>query len=114
MCSSEEKKKKKKTCPWITPDTVKMIYKRDYLKAKSDSLQWNKILKEYRKLRNRIIGLIIKNKHKHFNDITNKYKADSKKPLERITKGKKQNNNTESCNLDCSDVNDYLFNIRKV
>ena len=107
---------KKRVNPWMTPEIVKLIYKRDYLKHKFDVSKSPQILDEYRVIRNNITQMVRENKRRYYNDVTEKYKGNSKelwKELQVVIGKDKYQNNT--CEVNCDEMNEHFANVgRKI
>ena len=62
---------KERKCPWITPDIVKLMYRRDFIHGKAvnsnNDLEWN----EYRSMRNYINNIVKRAKEQYYENIVN-------------------------------------------
>ena len=105
---------KKRNNPWITPEIVKLMYERDYLKKKAVKLkcdvQWNK----YVAMRNRVTQLIKSSKKDYATATVSEHRNDSKKMWKALNKltGRDQRNSTPS-NIDAQEYNDFFNEIGK-
>ena len=68
--------------PWMNSSIIKLMYKRDYLKAHSVQNDCRDSSEEYRKTRNLITSLIRKSKREYFDQVSAKYKKHPKKIVE--------------------------------
>ena len=71
----------------MTLSIIQLIYRRDYLKKKHLSTRSPEILLEYRHTRNKVTKQIRSSKQEYFNNVTHKYRNNSKalwKELNRI------------------------------
>ena len=59
---------KQRCNPWITPDIVKIMYKRDFVKSKLDNLKTAELASEYRKLRNLVTKEIRRAKRSYYDN----------------------------------------------
>ena len=66
-----EKRLKARKFPWITPDIVKLMYRRDYIHGKAvnsnNDLEWN----EYRSMSNYIYNIVKRAKEQYYENIVN-------------------------------------------
>ena len=70
---------KKRSNPWITPDVVKLMYKRDHVHAKAVRTKNDILFDQYRSLRNYVTKIIKENKQKYYNEINSLSASDPKK-----------------------------------
>lgn len=106
---------KERYCPWITPSIIKLMYKRDYLKNKSDQNGKLETLQEYRKTRNLVTLLERNSKAAYLKDVSIKYKNDHKnfwKEIHRAAGNDKYVNSIHP-DIDCDEINDYFTNVGK-
>ena len=76
---------KKWSNPWITPDVVKLMYKRDHVHAKAVRTKSDTLFDQYRSLRNQVTKVIKENKQKYYNEI----KSMCDRPKENVVWNKK-------------------------
>ena len=77
---------KKRSNPCITPDVVKLMYKRDHVYAKAVRTKSNILFDQYRSLRNQVTQVIKENKQKYYNEIHSLCATDPKKMWSEIKK----------------------------
>ena len=77
---------KKRSNPWITPDVVKLMYKRDHVHAKAVRTKSDILFDQYRSLRNQVTKVIKENKQKYYNEINSLCATDPKKMWSEIKK----------------------------
>ena len=75
---------KKRSNPWITPDVVKLMYKRDHVHAKAVRTKSDILFDQYRSLRNQVTKVIKENKQKYHNEINSLCATDPKKMWSEI------------------------------
>ena len=68
----------KKKSPWITPDVVKKMRARDYLKKQYDKNRNNELWKQYKNARNGVNNIIKQAKYYYFKDRIDVAKKDPK------------------------------------
>ena len=76
----------KRSNPWITPDVVKLMYKRDHVHAKAVRTKNDILFGQYRSLRNYVAKIIKENKQKYYNEINSLRASDPKKKCGRKLK----------------------------
>ena len=73
-----EKILKDRKCPWITPDVVKLMYRRDCIHGKAvnsnNDLEWN----EYRSMRNYINSIVKRAKEQYYENIVDENSQNPK------------------------------------
>ena len=77
---------KKRSNPWITPDVVKLMYKRDHVHVKAVSTKNDILFDQYRSLRNYVTKIIKENKQQYYNEINSLSASDPKKMWSEIKK----------------------------
>ena len=77
---------KRRSNPWITPDAVKLMYKRDHVHAKAVRTKNCKLFDQHRSLRNYVTKIIKENKQKYYNEINSLSASDPKKIWSEIKK----------------------------
>ena len=105
---------KQRYCPWISKELVQLIYKRDFLKRKSDIDPAMK--KDYKCIRNRITKLRRDNKRDYTKDVIRDCKKDSKKiwrELNKIT-GRKRKNDVLPNELSADKLNNFFASVGKM
>ena len=80
----KEARLKKRSNPWITPDVVKLMYKRDHVHAKAVRTKSDTLFDHYRSLRNQITKVIKENKQKYYNEVNSLCATDPKKMWSEI------------------------------
>ena len=106
---------KERYSPWITPEIIKLMYKRDFLKAKSDQDGNPATLQEYRHTRNLVNMYVDKAKSSHVKDVSVKYKNNSRKLWKELHKlaGNDKYINGVHPDIECNDINEYFTNVGK-
>ena len=102
-----------KLSPWMTPDVIEMIYKRDYLKRVAVRSKSLSDLVEYRKLRNYITVFIRKKKQCYFDDVSKKHINNPKalwNELHKVTGISKSYDGLPN-DITADDMNDYFVNV---
>ena len=96
--------------PWITPDIIAMMYKRDHLKRKANC---DATFNEYRKQRNAVTSAIRKAKTEYLTSVSLKHRNNPKKlwkELHRATGHSKYVNNVHN-DLNPDELNDFFVNV---
>jgi exonuclease III len=100
---------------WITPEIIKLIYKREYLHKKAaksnDPLKENSLWSEYRKTRNEITKKIRKNKFEYYSYAADTYRNNPKKLWKEIKSVFPKNNNEVVTDITAEQFNDYFSTI---
>ena len=106
---------KKRSNPWITPDVVKLLYKRDHVHAKAVRTKSDILFDQYRSLRNQVTKVIKENKHKYYNEINSLCATDPKKMWSEIKKlvSSKARSNPMNCDISPDRFNSHFINITK-
>jgi hypothetical protein len=100
---------------WITPEIVKLIYKREFLHKKAlkspDNLRKNSLWQEYRMTRNKITKLIKKTKLHYYSQVTDKYKNKPKQLWKEIRLAFPNKNNEVLNDITAEQFNEYFSTI---
>ena len=103
---------KKRSSRWINGEILKLIYKRDYLHKQAILLKSNRLMNEYRQLRNDIHKKIGKLKKDYYKSIEREMQGNPNalwKELAGLTACKHK---SQACNkLSANDFNDFFSNI---
>ena len=102
---------KNRNNPWITPEIVKLMYERDYLKKKAVKLKCSDLWDKYVVTRNKVTKLIRESKLEYASIAVSQNKNDSKKmwkALNRLTG--RDHRKSSCCNIDAHEYNDF-FNL---
>ena len=91
----------KRSNPWITPDVVKLMYKRDHVHAKAVMTKNDILFDQYRSLRNYVTKIIKENKQKYYSEINSLSASDPKKMWLEIKKlvSNKSGSNPVNCDI---------------
>ena len=103
---------KKRNNPWVTPNIVKLMYERDYLKRKAvrlkDSTLWNK----YVSLRNKVTHLIREGKRDYATDKVNEHKNNPRKLWHTLNKiSGRDMKRASQTHIDADKYNEYFNSI---
>ena len=102
--------KKNRYSPWMTPDIIALINKRDYLKRKA---KCDTTFNEYRKQRNDVTSAIRKAKTDYLNSVSENFRNNPKKlwgELHKVTGNSKYVNGVQS-DIGPDEINDFFINI---
>ena len=99
--------KKNRYSPWMTPDIIALINKRDYLKRKA---KCDTTFNEYRKQRNDVTSAIRKAKTDYLNSVSENFRNNPKKlwgELHKVTGNSKYVNGVQS-DIGPDEINDFF------
>jgi exonuclease III len=99
--------------PWITPEIIKMMYKRDYLHRKALANNDKSLWDEYKQIRNHITSFIKKAKYAHYDTLIENSRSKPKyfwKELSKLVPNK-FNNTSIPKNMSAKDFNTYFSSI---
>jgi hypothetical protein len=115
-CPFTERRVKNRSNSWITPDLIKLMYRRDYLKEKAVISHDADLWVQYKKVRNKINNTIKRAKLDYYTNLVDENKSDSKsfwRKLGRLWPNKRQNSFSPPKDLSADDLNKYFVNIGK-
>jgi hypothetical protein len=111
----KQKRLKNRSNPWITPDIVKMIYKRNYYHKKAVSSKnetcANEYWVEYKKLRNSITKNIRAAKLKHYTEMTTLYRTSPKQLWAHIKQAMPKPSHDNINDISADSFNDFFSSI---
>jgi hypothetical protein len=100
---------------WITPDIIKLIYKREFLHKKAlksnNKSKTNELWLEYRRIRNKITKIIKKRKLNYFSDVTDRFKNNSKQLWKEIRYIFPKKSNDVVTDISAEQFNEYFSTI---
>ena len=102
-----ERRLKKRNNPWVSPDIVKLMYRRDFLHKKAVSSKDQTLWKEYQRARNNVNAAITLAKTRYYDDAIDHNKNNPRmmwKKINELIRDKKKN---VSCN---HGISAYSFN----
>ena len=107
---------KKRSNPWITPDVIKQMYKRDHVHAKAVRTKSDILFDQYRSLRNQVTKVTKENKQTYYNEINHLCATDPKKmwseiKIKRVSS--KARSNPVNCDIFPDRFNSHFINITK-